>query len=71
MLVLDLFLDILVALKDLGLLGFTDLESFVHVSLKFFLESVHLVQLLGHQCRLACKQLLVACDFPGLVLGLF
>lgn len=49
LLVLNLFLDILVALKQLVVLRLPQLEALVQVCLEFLFERVHLVLLLLDQ----------------------
>jgi len=48
LLVFDLFLHVLVALKNFVVFNFTQLEKFVHASLKLLLERVHFVLLFLH-----------------------
>ena len=60
LLVLDLLLDILVALEQLVVLRLSQLETFVQVGLELLLKRVHLVLLLLNQSCFGGDDLLVA-----------
>ena len=60
LLVLDLLLDILVALQQLVVLRLSQLEAFVQVGLELLLKRVHLVLLLLNQSCFGGNDLLVA-----------
>ena len=59
LLILKLLFRVFVALQDLVVLDFAQLESLVHLSLQFFAQRIHLVLLLLHQLCLSCQDLLV------------
>lgn len=60
LLVLDLLLNILIALQQLVVFGLSKLEALVQVGLELLLESVHLVLLLLDELGLGSDDLLVS-----------
>ena len=65
LLVFNFFLDVLVTLKQLIMLCFSQLESFVQVGLQFFLQSIHFILLLLNEFSLGSN------DFLGSILHVF
>ena len=59
LLVLDLLLDVLIALEELVVLSLSKLKSLVEVCLKLLLQSIHLILLLLNQIGLGRNNLLV------------
>lgn len=60
LLVLDLLFNVLVALKELVMLGLSELQPLIQVSLELLLQSIHLILLLLYELRLGGDDLLVA-----------
>lgn len=60
LLVLDFLLHVLISLKKLVVLGLSQLQSFVQVSLELLLEGIHLILLLLNEFGLRSDDLLLS-----------